>query len=354
MKRLFLLIVILVGGLCATSVRILDERTVAFRTLLGDPDPAWFPWMESRLVGPTLYLDLPLLHSVERFDQRVQRFESPPRELYLEQDNIAIGYFVIWRIENVRRLLENAQPGDVQQLIDDKTYNAVRNELATRSLRDLLSDAREELSEKIREQSDQELDKIGIEVLGVTIRQVEFLAVTLQRVFDRMKQDRERLAKRLRAEGEEQARQIRAEADRDSTVEVARARSEAARLRGEGEARAAGIYAKSFDRDREFYQFVRSLEAYRKSLDEKTTLVLSPDDPFLRYLFEAGVPPASVGKPAAPGASAPSGPAGGPAGGRAGSPTGGQPSSSGERSEVGRSEVPGRSGFEAEATPSTP
>ncbi len=300
MKRFLIVVLGLCALVAATSIRILEERYIAFRTLLGDPEPAWFPWMESQLVGPSLYLHLPFLHQVDVLDRRIQRFESDSRELYLEQDNVSIGYFVVWRIEDIRLLFENTQPSEMLKLIDDKTYNAVRNELATRSLGDLLSGTREEIAERIQEKSDQELDKIGIEVLGVTIRQVEFLATTLQRVFDRMKQDRERLAKKLRAEGEEQAREIRAGADRDAEIELARARGEAARLQGEGDARAAAIYAEAFDQDREFYRFVRSLEAYRKSLDEKTTLVLSPDDPFLRYLFQEGEAPSGSSAPAAP------------------------------------------------------
>ena len=302
MRRLIGIVLLLLVVGVASSVRILEERYVAFRTLLGDPAPWWFPWMDSELVGPRLYLSVPLLHQVDEFDQRIKRFESEPRELYLDQDNVEIGYFVVWRIENVRRMRENLQPTQILSLIDDKTYNAVRNELATRSLRDLLSATRGELSDRIRIRSDAELDKVGIEILGVTIRQVEFLDATLQTVFDRMKQDRQRLAKRLRAEGEEQAREIRAGADRDAEVERAGARGEASKLRGDGDAQAAAIYARAYDEDREFYRFVRSLEAYRTSLDEQTTLVLSPDDPFLRYLFDE----TKVEGPSAP---APPGPA---------------------------------------------
>jgi len=236
-----LLLLLLIGA--ASSLRILEERSTAFRTLLGDPEPRWFPWMDSELVGPRLYLEIPLLHQVEKYDQRIKHFESEPREVYLDQDNVEIGYFVVWRIENVRRLRETLQPAQLPPLIDDKTYNAVRNELATRSLRDLLSETRGEMTDRIREQSDEELDNVGIEVLGVGIRQVAFLESTLPRVFDRMKQDRQRLAKRLRAEGEEQAREIRAQADRDAEIERAKARSESAQLRGEGDALAAEIYA---------------------------------------------------------------------------------------------------------------
>jgi len=278
------LILLLLGA--ASSVRILEERYVAFRTLLGDPSPWWFPWMESELSGPTLYVAVPLIHHVDIFDKRLKLFESDPRELLLDEYTVEIGYFAVWRIENVRRLRENLQSKQILPLIDDKTYNAVRNELATRSLGDLLSEVRADLSEAIRVKSDSELDKVGIEVLAVTIRQVEFTSTTLQNVFDRMKEDRGRLAKRLRAEGEEQARQIRAAADRDAEIELARARGEASRLRGAGDAQAASIYAEAYGQDREFYRFVRSLEAYRKALDEETTVVLSPDDPFLRYLFD--------------------------------------------------------------------
>jgi membrane protease subunit HflC len=269
-------------------VHVLDERQVAFRTLLGDPDPAFFPWMKSELIGPEVYLKLPLLHQVDIYDRRIKRFESAKRELPMDQEPIEVGYFVVWRIGDVRVMRENLLPSQILPLIDDKTYSAVRNELAQHKVVDLLSPERSEIVEHIRDASRGELARVGIEVLGIGLSDIEYPEKNLENVFARMKQGRVRLAKKLRAEGEEGARNIRANADRDVQVELARADKQAATLRGEGDARAAEIYAQAYDQEREFYDFLRSLEAYRKSLDEQTTLVLSPEDPFLKYFFGSG------------------------------------------------------------------
>jgi membrane protease subunit HflC len=293
LRRLLVLGALAAVVLVAVSLRVLDERQVAFRTLLGDPDPAFFPWMKSELVGPAVYLKLPLLHDVDVYDRRIKRFQSDKRELPMNQEPVEIGYFVIWRIGNVRVMRENLlQPAQVVLLIDDKTYSAVRNELARHKVADLLSPERASIVARIREVSNAELAPVGIEVLGIGLSDIEYPEKNLESVFARMRQGRVRLAKKLRAEGEEGARNIRADADRDVQIELARADKQAATLRGEGDARAAEIYAQAYGQEREFYDFLRSLEAYRKSLDEQTTLVLSPEDPFLKYFFGGG-----AGKP---------------------------------------------------------
>jgi len=288
-RRLLRLLALLFVGLVlagvASSVRVLDERQVAFRTLLGDPDPDFFPWMRSELVGPAVYLQIPLLHEVAVYDRRIKRFDSPKRELPMDQEPIEVGYFVVWRIGDVRKMRENLLPTQIPPLIDDKTYSAVRNELALHRVVDLLGVERGKILDNITATCRTELERLGIEVLGVGLSDVDYPAKNLENVFARMRQGRVRLAKKLRAEGEEGARNIRADADRDVQVELARAEKQAAALRGEGDARAAQIYADAYGQEREFYNFLRSLEAYRKSLDDQTTLVLSPEDPFLKYFF---------------------------------------------------------------------
>ena len=291
LRRLLVLVLVAAAVVVGLSMRVLDERQVAFRTLLGDPDPAFFPWMASELVGPAVYLKLPLLHQVDVYDRRIKRFESAQRELPMNQEPIEIGYFVIWRIGDVRLMRENLLPTQILPLIDDKTYSAVRNELSQHKVTDLLGEQRSEIVAQLREASRAELSRVGIEVLGIGLADIEYPEKNLASVFARMQQGRVRLAKKLRAEGEEGARNIRADADRDVQVELARAEKQAATLRGEGDARAAEIYAQAYGQEREFYDFLRSLEAYRKSLDEQTTLVLSPEDPFLKYFFGASVKP---------------------------------------------------------------
>ena len=151
----------------------------------------------------------------------------------------------------------------------------------------MLKDKRTEIMNEIAANSRKELEQYGIEVADVRINRTELPQGTEASVFARMKTERERLAKKNRAEGEERARRIRAEADREARVIVANARRDAEISRGEGDAEATRIYAEAYGTDPEFYDFMRSLEAYRKTIDENTTLVLSPDAEFFRFLQES-------------------------------------------------------------------
>lgn len=274
----------------AVSFRIVEERYVVFRTFFGDPEPAYAPFAKPVIAGPDWYLDIPIVNEVEVYDQRIKRFQSSPQVLNMDVA-IEVGYFVAWRIEEPRRLRENAEPNELLRLIDDTTYNAVRNVLGRSRLADLLSAKRGDLVREMQALSDAELDRIGIEVIDLGIRQVSYPESDEDAVFEQMKEDFAKQAKEIRAKGEARAREIRAKADEQSQVELAEARKVAAELRGEGDARSAELYAVAYNQDREFYKFLRSLEAYRRALDEQTTVVLSPDSPFLRYLFGEGIEP---------------------------------------------------------------
>jgi membrane protease subunit HflC len=137
----------------------------------------------------------------------------------------------------------------------------------------------------IAQNSAAKLAPLGIQLVDLKIRRTDYPQANLDRIFQRMRTERQRFAKKFRAEGEESARTIRAKADRESQVLRADAQRRSAELRGEGDALAARIYAEAYGKDPEFYAFMRSLEAYQKALDDQTTLILSPKLPFLRYLF---------------------------------------------------------------------
>jgi regulator of protease activity HflC (stomatin/prohibitin superfamily) len=139
--------------------------------------------MKSELVGPEVYLKLPLLHQVDVYDRRIKRFESAKRELPMDQEPIEIGYFVVWRIGDVRVMRENLLPSQILPLIDDKTYSAVRNELARHKVVDLLSPERAEIVEHIRDASRGELARVGIEVLGIGLSDIEYPEKNLENVF---------------------------------------------------------------------------------------------------------------------------------------------------------------------------
>jgi membrane protease subunit HflC len=184
------------------------------------------------------------------------------------------------------RVLASVQAAE--QRIDRVVRDAVREVIGRHTISEVLKDQRAGLMETITGNARKALERYGIEINDVRINRTELPPGTEESVYARMKTERERLAKKNRAEGDERARKIRAEADRDARVIVANARREAEIQRGAGDAEAARIYGEAYSAEPEFYAFVRSLEVYRKAIDGKTTLVLSPDTEFFQYLEGVG------------------------------------------------------------------
>jgi membrane protease subunit HflC len=202
-----------------------------------------------------------------------------------------VDNYVVWRIADPEAFYRSFR-GDVdraEQRINDVVKADVREEIGRRTIPEVLTESREEIVQAIADHSRSELSEAGIEVKDVRINRTELPEKTISNVYARMRTERERLARKNRAEGEEEGRRIRAEADREARVTVAEAERDRQILEGEGEARAAAIYAEAYNADPEFYGFVRSLEAYRKTIGEGTTLVLPPDSEFFRALGDPGL-----------------------------------------------------------------
>ena len=283
---LLLLTLAVVGSFC---VVILDEREQAFRTLLNDPDPKPFGLSLNRaiLTEPGWYIRIPGLHQFHRYDRRLVRYEANPRDLYTsEKLLLAVDYYAMWRVADPRLFFESVRTvSEALRRLDTITYSELRTTLAQHTLADLLSKERPAIMQTIAQNSAAELAPLGIQLVDLKIRRTYYPQANLDRIFQRMRTERQRFAKKFRAEGEESARTIRAKADRESQVLRADAQRRSAELHGKGDALAAQIYAEAYGKDPEFYAFMRSLEAYQKALDDQTTLILSPKLPFLRYLY---------------------------------------------------------------------
>ncbi len=289
---LLILTAVVVGSFC---VVILDEREQAFRTLLNDPDPRVMGVSLNRavLIEPGWYFRVPGLHQFHRYDGRLLRYEAKPRELYTsEKLLLSVDYYAMWRVSHPQLFFESVRTlPQAMRRLDTITYSELRQTLAQHTLGDLLSQKRPAIMRKITKNSATKLAPLGITLTDLKIRRTDYPQANLDRIFQRMRSERERFAKKFRAEGEEAARTIRSEADRDSQLVRAKARRESTALRGEGDAQAAQIYAEAYSEDAEFFAFVRSLEAYEKALDKETTLILSPKLPFLKYFFSNRVAP---------------------------------------------------------------
>ena len=204
-------------------------------------------------------------------------------------EQLVIDNYTVWRIQDPREFMRAfASVEAAEQRIDRVVRDAVREMIGRHTLAGVLKDERVAVMAAITANARRALEGYGIAINDVRINRSELPPGTEESVYARMKTERERLAKKSRAEGDERARKIRAESDRDARVIVANARRESEIERGQGDAEAARIYGEAYSGEPEFYSFVRSLEAYRKTIDAKTTLVLSPDTEFFKYLEGQG------------------------------------------------------------------
>lgn len=291
MSRLVLFVLVVLAGLVALVVLgsqgigpVVITREDEQKIVLFVGDPRETP------LQPGVALRWPLLEEVRTFDRRWLHLSSEPKEIQtLDRERILVDNYVIWHIADPLLFYKSFPTGlaEAEAQIDREVRANVREVIGQRTLPEVLQDARVLIMKDITEKSDESLRRFGIEVNDVRINRTELPRGADENVFARMRAERERLARKNRAEGEEEARSIRAEADREARVIVAEAQRQAEVERGVGDAEAARVYAEAYSTDPEFYGFVRSLEAYRNTLGEGTTLVLPPDHEFFRT-FDSG------------------------------------------------------------------
>jgi membrane protease subunit HflC len=234
---------------------------------------------------------VPLLDEVKTFERRLLYLNTEQDVILTkDQERIVVDNYAMWRIDNLTLFIASFPSGmqQAEKQMDRVVRAGVREIVARHTLSELLTDKRSEIMEAIRERVADSFSDTGISVEDVRINRTELPDAIEKNVHARMKADRERLARKFRAEGDEEARKIRAVADRDAKVIVATAKGEAEVTRGEGDAESTRIYAAAYGAAPEFYAFVRSLEAYRNTIGEGTTLILSPDSEFFEYLGRSG------------------------------------------------------------------
>ena len=215
-------------------------------------------------------------------------YDSPPEEI-LSQDKktLIVDNYIRWKIVDPLQFLKTVQaiPTALSRM-DDIVYSELRRELGTHDMVEIITENREQLMEEVTVASNQATMEYGISVIDVRIRRVDLPAENEESIFARMEAERKRQANKYRSEGEEEAQKIRAATDRDKTIILADAYKEAEGLRGEGDAKAVNVYARSYSADPKFYEFVRTLDAYKKILDDKTTLVLPSNSRLFMLLVE--------------------------------------------------------------------
>ena len=244
------------------------------------------------VLEPGLKFKLPEpIQSVQRFDNRIQVYEAEPLELLTnDKKSVQIDYYGTWRISDPVIYLKTVKDkiGAEARLLDvlssslgvqlgqynlDELINVDTSKL---KLNTMMQDTIQKCKEKANE--------YGIEIVDTQIKVLNFPEANKQSVFSRMKAEREQMAKKYRSEGSEEASKIRADAEKEQKILLSEAYKQAQILKGEGDAEAIKIYAEAFQKDPKFYEFVRALETYEKTIDEKTTLVLPSNSEILKYL----------------------------------------------------------------------
>lgn len=237
--------------------------------------------------SPGLYVKIPLVENVVVYDKRNLGFTLTMERPIIasDQENLMVDSYVRWRIADPRRFYQAARTQNAgEERLETFTQSALRRVLAGASSNDIISRRGPLMRAIVADLNREAAAELGVSIIDVRIRQADLPPQTQQRVFERMRTEREQVAAGIRARGEEQSSRIRAEADREVTVVQATAREQGEAIRGRGDAERARIFARAYGRNPEFASFYRSLIAYERAIKSGTPVVIPPDSDFFRYM----------------------------------------------------------------------
>ena len=310
-----IVIVILLGIFGPQTLYTVDETQFAVVTRFGD--------IRAVHTSPGIKFKAPFIDSVNRFDNRVLRIDTPPRTLNdIDKQNLVIDSYTRYRIkptkEDVKKFFEKLRTlGGAEDRLGSIVSSNLKEEVAQRTRQEIIggriektpegetlviaTNTRQEILDRVLAAANREVgpegEDLGVEIVDVRIKRAEFPTDALPNIFNRMRAERDRISKELRAQGQEEKDKIEASANRDRTIILANAEKDANIRRGEGEAKAIEIFAKALEQDPEFFAFQRSLEAYKKFLSTNTTVILSSEAELFQFLQQTDFIP--VQKPKA-------------------------------------------------------
>ena len=240
-------------------------------------------------IKPGLHFKLPIINEVRKFDARILTSDAPAeRYLTLEKKAVIVDSFAKFRVENVQTFYTSTSGDErrAEDLLKERINDGLRNEIGKRSLYEVISGERDELMQVLRKNLNTVAsDELGVTVIDVRVKRIDLPSDVSQSVYNRMNTERDIEAREHRAKGQELALGIRADAEKQREVILAEAYSEAEKTRGEGDALAASIYASAFQKDEKFYEFYRSMTAYRNTFSNKgDVLLIQPDSDFFKYM----------------------------------------------------------------------
>src|SRR5512147_1295363 len=251
-----------------------------------------FEEVKEVVTTPGLHFKWPLIQRVRQFDMRILAYDDAEPLRFLTSGNkpVLVDSFIRWRITDVRQYFVSVQGNESEatRRLRQTISGALRDEFGGRTVHDVVSGEREAVMGRVLEKAALDLRRIGVEIVDVRLKRVDLPQEVSESVYRRMEAERKRIANELRSTGSAEGERIRADADRQREVVLADAYRDAQKIKGEGDAKAAAIYAQAFSQNPEFYAFYRSMEAYKSSFRNKSdVMLLEPNSDFFRYLKDA-------------------------------------------------------------------
>jgi len=272
-------LLLIVGAVVSMSTFIVHEREIAIKFKLGEIVESDYE--------PGIYFQIPIINNILKFDSRILTMDTPSeRFLTAEKKNVIVNSFAKWRIVDPKTFY-TATAGDERQAIARMASiinNELKGQIASKNMREVISGERASIMQEVTDNAGVKIQDLGIELIDVRVKKVELPENVSNNVYRRMATERQTVAKEFRSRGEEQAKQIRANADRQREEILAEAYRKSEEIRGEGDATSAKTYADSYNQDKEFYSFYRSMKAYANSFgNNQDMILLSPDSDFFKY-----------------------------------------------------------------------
>ena len=278
---ILIVIALLLSALYASFYTV-EQTESAILVQLGQP--------AEKTIEPGLHIKIPIIQKIIFFDNRLLDYDAPPAEiLSADKKNLIIENFAKWRIENPLKFYKTMRNVDGARLrLGDVIDSEIRLELGRHVMIDILSKPRADIMDAVKKRINKWAENGGLSVIDVRIKRIDLPPENQEAVYARMKAERDRIAGQYRAEGQEAALMIKAAADNQRAILLAEARRKAQVIQGQGDAEAARIYAEAYGQDPAFFDFMRTIEASRKALGDKTILMMSPDNELLRFMKKSG------------------------------------------------------------------
>lgn len=277
-----ILLVIVVVGFWST-VFYVDERELAIKFKFGEIVESDYK--------PGIHFKIPFVHNVRHFDKRILTIDAKAESFFTgEKKDLIVDLYVKWRIKDVVEYFKTTNGDELRagSLLYQTIKKGLRDEFGKRTIQEVVAGDRTEIMGISTEQAQEKAKTLGIEVVDVRIKRIDLPASVSNSVYNRMRAERERVARDFRSKGAESAERIRADADRQSKVLLAEAYRDSEIVRGEGDALAADVYARAYGKDQEFYRFYRSMDAYKNTFSGKDDIMLiDPNSDFFNYFKSA-------------------------------------------------------------------